>query len=264
MTLNDLCSGQDDPRQWARALANRGVSWHLEGSNVLAMARDAQRFDVLEEVMNLDVPGALAALRAVSEDAFVALHRAYLARYNLQDAPREVGTLFPLQMWADPGEVLQHAYTWISWVERNSSALRAFTPTPNNPALWEFDANAISEIGRRYRTIHVCETAEQAALEMIHDDPLAQQPHTAAAVEWISGQWGAYIATPPHATTGDIVREIPGDVVLVHLHHGGWTVHLDTLNERAKSGVVTVHPRPAATLGMPFQRVLGPFSFTPF
>ena len=264
MTLNDLCSGKGDPTQWAREIANRGVSWHLKGCNVLAMARDAQRFDVLEEVLNLDVPRAVAALRAVSEDAFVALHRAYLYRYNLQDAPRDVGTLFPLQMWTDALRDLHQAQYWVAMVERSSTVLRAFTPTLNNPALWEFDENAINEIGRRYPSIYIFETASNAALKMIHCDPLAQQPQTAAAVAWIGKRWGSYVPSPPHAMVGDIVREIPGDVVLVHLHQGGWTVHLDTLNERAAHGVVTVVPRRAPPLETPSKRVLGPFSFTPF
>ena len=264
MNFNDLCSGKGDPRQWAREIANHGVSWHLKGFNVLAMARDAQRFDVLEEVLNLDVPRAVEALRAVSEDAFVALHRAYLSRYNVQDAPREIGRLFPLQRWADACRDLDHADLWVSVVERSSIAERAFIPTPNNPALWEFDENAINEIGQRYRSIHIFDTASNAALKMIHDNPLAQQSHTAAAVEWFSARWGTYVPSPPHPMSGDVIRGTSGDVVLVHLHHGGWTVYLDAHNERAQCGVVTVHPRPAATLGMPFQRVLGPFSFTPF
>ncbi len=262
MNLNDLCAGKGDPRKIAQAIADHRVTWALDGCNVLRMARDAQRYDVLEAVLDLDVRFALALLRDLPNEDFVALHRAYLSRHNVQNAPREVGTLFPLRMWVDEGRILEHPYIWISGIERSSIAVRAFMPTPNNPARWVFDANDIGDFGRLYPPI--ARAAEQAALTLVRDDPQALQPETLAAIEWLSGKWGPYVPLPLRTTTGDVVHELSDHVVLVHLHSGGWTVHLDTRNERAAHGVVTVVPRRAPPLEIPAKRVLGPFSFTPF
>ncbi len=269
MSIDALVRGFGHPQDWAECFLKNGAHWLVDGHNMLALARDTQRWDVLGEILARDPPGALAVLRDVSHEERVALFLAFLKKWDLRECDAIAGILFPLSDWRErtlsPSDDI--ALNWLSSEDALPHFAPAFLPTPGNPPFWEFDSAVIVDICDRHDLEGLCNAGVVAAASTLSEDAQDQASPVEEAMAFLKTVLGEHVVVAPDGARGRIRCDVDADLWLVQLQEGGWTLHGHaSWDGEVGEQVTIIHPLPVLPRSEAWQRrsVIGPFAFTPF
>lgn len=264
-----LVRGRGYAQDWAECFAEHGVQWEVDGHNMLALARDTQRWDVLSETLERDLPGTLAVLRDVPHEELVALLLAFLQKWDQRECDADVGIMFPLSIWRErclpPSDDI--ALTWLSDNDAVPLFAPAFFPSARNPPRWDLDPAIILELCDLHVLDDLRNAGVVAAASTLSEDPHEYGIPVEPAMTFLNAVLGEHVAVAPDGARGRIRCAVDAELWLVELKHGGWTVHgHSSWDGDVGERVTIIHPLPVLPRSDAWQRrsVLGPFAFTPF
>jgi hypothetical protein len=278
MNPHELVTGRGKSAVWADAFTDHGAYWEENGHNMLLLARDTQRWDVLDAVLQRDLPDAIAVLRlglGKTQDE-IALLKAYLrddyAGYNGSRDTRALGLLFSLNAWREvfcdgADQFVDMANAWWDREMDELCSKEAFMPTAGNLPKWGFDRNAIDALCSLMESNLLMEHAVHAAVDLMDADEDLMPGHAQLAKSFMENLYGVRIEMAPPGACGAFLHELTDACWVVRLDDGGWTVVADDYGDAYVGGPFrSADPVADAffTLERQGRQALGPFGFTPF